>query len=110
MKLIIKQYLSSLKERSELDVILPSLLSQMGLNVFARPIRGTNEYGVDIAAVGKINQDKECVYLFSVKSGNLTRSTWHSGATDQTLRPSLESILDSYIPHRLPLNIKTNLS
>ncbi|MDT7458354.1 hypothetical protein [Citrobacter koseri] len=102
MKLIIKQYLSSLKERSELDVILPSLLSQMGLNVFARPIRGTNEYGVDIAAVGKINQDKECVYLFSVKSGNLTRSTWHSGATDQTLRPSLESILDSYIPHRLP--------
>ncbi|WP_039057970.1 hypothetical protein [Enterobacter sp. Bisph1] len=102
MKLIIKQYLSSLKERSELDIILPSLLSHMGLNVFARPIRGTNEYGVDIAAVGKINQDKECVYLFSVKSGNLTRSTWHSGTTDQTLRPSLESILDSYIPHRLP--------
>lgn len=102
MKLIIKQYLSTLKERSELDAILPSLLSHMGLNVFARPIRGANEYGVDVAAVGNINGGEERVYLFSVKSGNLTRSTWHSGTVEQSLRPSLESILDSYIPHRLP--------
>lgn len=101
MKLIIKQYLSSLKERGELDAILPDLLSQMGLVVYARPIRGANEYGVDIGAVGKIGDDVEKVYLFSVKSGNLTRSTWN-GSADQALRPSLESIIDSYIPHRLP--------
>ena len=101
MKLILKQYLASLKERSELDAILPDLLSQMGLNVYARPIRGANEYGVDVAAVGRIGNDVEKVYLFSVKSGNLTRSTWH-GSTDQALRPSLESIIDSYIPSRLP--------
>jgi hypothetical protein len=29
MKLIIKQYLSSLKERNELDVLLPDLLAMM---------------------------------------------------------------------------------
>lgn len=102
MKLIIKEYLANLKERNELDAMLPNLLSAMGLNVYARPIRGANEYGVDIAAVGKIDGGVEKVYLLSVKSGNLTRSMWQSNSTDQALRPSLESILDSYIPHRLP--------
>ncbi len=30
MKLILKQYLASLKERKELDAVLPDLLSSMG--------------------------------------------------------------------------------
>lgn len=101
MKLILKQYLVSLKERGELDVVLPDLLSQMGLNVFISPTRGVKEYGVDIAAVGSIDEDPEKVYLFSVKSGNLTRSTW-DGGSDQALRPSLNEIQDSFIPSRLP--------
>ncbi|UYG06680.1 hypothetical protein [Halomonas sp. M4R1S46] len=106
MKLILKQYLSGLKERSELDAILPCLLSQMGLNVFISPTRGVKEYGVDIAAVGKIGDAQEKVYLFSVKAGNLTRSTW-SGNTDQALRPSLDEILDAFIPSRIPPEHKT---
>ena len=48
MKLILKQYLASLKERAELDAILPDLLSSMGMNVFISPTRGVKEYGVDI--------------------------------------------------------------
>lgn len=40
MKLVIKEYLSSLNERDELDAILPDLLSQLGLTVFGKPIRG----------------------------------------------------------------------
>jgi hypothetical protein len=71
MKLIIKEYLASLKEREELDAILPDLLSQMGLNVFSRPTRGTRQSGVDVAAA--INDGIEKVYLFSIKSGDLTR-------------------------------------
>lgn len=55
MKLILKQYLSSLKEREELDALLPDLLSQMGLNVFSRPGRGTRQDGVDVAAFGSID-------------------------------------------------------
>lgn len=101
MKLILKQYLASLKERDELDAVLPDLLSQMGLNVFISPTRGFKEYGVDIAAVGKVDGDIEKVYLFSVKSGNLTRSTW-SGNTDQALRPSIDEIFDAFIPARMP--------
>jgi hypothetical protein len=101
MKLIIKQYLSSLRERDELDAILPDLLSQMGLNVISRPKRGTRQSGVDVAAVGKIDGEEEKVYLFSIKSGDLTRKTWNGEAV-QSLRPSLDEIVDSYIPTRLP--------
>ncbi|MFC1234425.1 hypothetical protein [Vibrio sp. F74] len=101
MKLILKQYLASLKERKELDAVLPDLLSSIGMNVFISPTRGVKEYGVDIAAVGRLTNEEERVYLFSVKSGNLTRDTWN-GSADQALRPSLDEIQDSFIPSRLP--------
>jgi hypothetical protein len=101
VKLIIKQYLASLKERDELDALLPDLLSQMGLNVFSRPGRGTRQEGVDVAAVGPIGDGPEKVYLFSVKAGDLSRKSWN-GDSVQALRPSLDEILDAYIPTRLP--------
>jgi len=105
MKLIIRQYLASLKERDELDALLPDLLSQMGLNVFSRPTRGTRQNGVDVAAVGSLNgAGPKKVYLFSIKSGNLTRSEWDS--SPQALRPSLNEIKDSYIPNCLPTEYK----
>src|SRR5690606_24175622 len=53
------------------------------------------------AAVGALNGDPEKVYLFSIKAGDLTRSSW-DGDGLQSLRPSLNEIRDSYIPHRLP--------
>ncbi|MFM2608109.1 hypothetical protein AAFX30_10840 [Vibrio chagasii] len=102
MKLILKQYLASLRERQELDAVLPDLLSSMGMNVFISPTRGVKEYGVDIAAVGQLqNDEEESVYLFSVKSGNLTRETW-SGQSNQSLLPSLQEILYGFIPTRIP--------
>ena len=101
MKLILRQYLANLRERKELDAILPDLLSQMGMNVFSRPSIGTRQFGVDIAAVGRIAEGPETVYLFSVKAGNLDRTTW-DGSSEQSLRPSLNEILDSYIPLILP--------
>ncbi len=52
MKLLVKEYLSALKERGELDVVLPDLLSEMGLHVFSRPAIGVRQNGVDLAAVG----------------------------------------------------------
>jgi hypothetical protein len=101
MKLILKQYLSSLKERDELDVLLPDLLSQMGLNVFSRPGRGTRQDGVDVAAVGSIDGGPEKIYLFSIKAGDLTRAAW-DGDSIQSLRPSLNEIRDAYLSNRLP--------
>lgn len=102
MKLIIQQYLASLKEREELDAILPDLLSQLGLNVYSTPGRGTRQDGVDVGAVGKLGDDsEEKVYLFSIKAGYLTRNDWDGDAL-QSLRPSLNEIVDAYIPNRLP--------
>lgn len=102
MKLIIKHYLASLRERGELDAVLPDLLSEMGLNVFSRPQRGTRQDGVDVAACGRVDCDDESVYLFSIKSGDLTRGDW-DGQSLQSLRPSLNEILDAYIVNRLPV-------
>lgn len=102
MKLIIREYLSSLKERGELDAVLPDLLSQLGLNVYSRPGRGTRQDGVDVGAVGSLDNGPEKVFLFSIKPGDLTRRDWSSDS-EQSLRPSLNQILDAYIPHRLPV-------
>ena len=102
MKLILKQYLSSLRERGELDAILPDLLSQLGLNVFSRPGRGTRQDGVDVGAVGSLDGGPERVDLFSIKPGDLTRKDWDGDAV-QSLRPSLHEIIDAYIPNRLPV-------
>ncbi len=101
MKLIIREYVASLKERNELDAILPDLLSEMGMVVYSRPGRGTRQDGVDVAAVGDLDGGGEKVYLFSIKAGDLTRKEW-DGDSVQSLRPSLNEILDSYIPNRIP--------
>lgn len=106
MKLIIREYLYALKEREELDAVLPDLLSELGLNVFSRPGRGTRQDGVDVAAVGSLDDGDEKVYLFSIKAGNLTRHTW-DGSGIQALRPSLNEIFDAYIPNRLPNEHRT---
>ncbi|MEJ1472357.1 MAG: hypothetical protein RPU59_15035 [Candidatus Sedimenticola sp. (ex Thyasira tokunagai)] len=100
MKLLIREYLASLRERNELDSLLPDLLSQMGLEVFSKPGTGSRQYGVDVAAYGKIGGEEEKVYLFSVKSGNIGRKDWNSGSP-QDLQPSLDDILTTYIPTHL---------
>lgn len=101
MKLIIREYLASLKERDELDALLPDLLSQMGLVVFSKPGRGTKQYGVDIAAFGSLNGEPSKVYLFSIKAGDLGRQDWCSGSP-QDLFPSIQQIIHTYIPTHLP--------
>lgn len=101
MKLVIKQYLESLKERGELDAVLPDLLSQMGLEVFLKPGIGARQFGVDVAAVGSIEGGEKKVYLFSIKSGDLGRKDWDSGGL-QDLRPSINEIIDVFIPTRIP--------
>ncbi len=101
MKLILKQYLASLRERGELDVVLPDLLSQLGLNVFSRPSRGPRQNGVDVGAVGAIAGGAKKVYLFTIKPGNISRQSW-ADTSMTALRPSIQDIVDAYVPSRLP--------
>lgn len=100
MRLVIREYLTSLRERGELDAVLPALLTELGFTVYSRPTVGTSQYGVDIAAVGEGHDGVRRVHLFSVKSGDLGRQDWNN--TPQSLRPSLDQILDHYIATRIP--------
>ncbi|CAN7358797.1 hypothetical protein [Rhizobium sp. LjRoot258] len=105
MKLLLKQYLASLNERDELDVVLPDIISEAGFNVISRPKRGTTQYGVDVVATGlNPKTGNKSLFLLSIKSGDLTRNEWASGK--QALRPSLEEILEVYIPHHVPQRLK----
>ena len=99
MKLIIKEYLSLLKESKELDSLIPELLLSMGHEVISRAKIGVRQYGVDVASVG-IEDGIEKVFLFTIKEGNLKRSDWDN-TSPQSVRPSLEEILDVYIPTHL---------
>ena len=102
MKLILRQYLSDLRERDELDAILPDLLSELGFNVLSTPSRGTRQSGVDVTAVGPDEDDggRQKLFLFTIKSGDLKRQNWDDG-TPQAVRQSLNEILDSYIKNRI---------
>ena len=98
MKIILKEYLASLKERGDLDKsVLPNLLSEIGLRVLNTPMIGTRQNGVDIAAVGKIKGEDEqrYLYLFCIKAGNISRSDWSTGI--QAVRPELDEIRDVYL-------------
>lgn len=99
MKLILREYLAALREREELDAILPDLLSELGYTVFSKPQRGTRQHGVDVGAVGDHNGERK-VFLFTIKPGDLTRQDWEGG--QQAVRPSLGEIEDIYIPNKVP--------
>ena len=100
MKLIFMEYLASLKERDELDVIMPDLLSEVGFTVISRPGIGTKQYGVDVAAIGAGPDGARTLFLLSIKPGDLRRSGWDAGV--QSLRSSLNQILDVYIGNHVP--------
>lgn len=106
MKFIIKEYLSELKESRELDAIIPELLLAMGINVFITPQLGVKQGGVDIAAIGKLPKEStDKVLLFVIKEKDITRCDWAKDGP-QEIRPSLQDVLDDYIPTRLPKEYK----
>jgi hypothetical protein len=96
MKLIIKDYLTMLKESKELDILLPDLLLEMGFDVTVRPAIGTRQHGVDVAAVNKKNRE---IYLFTIKRGDIDTRDWNT--TPQSVRQSLDEIKDVYIQNNL---------
>ena len=63
MKIIIQQYLSTLKESKELDAILPDLLLSMNFQPITKPQIGVRQHGVDLATIGK-DPEKNIQKLF----------------------------------------------
>lgn len=93
---IVREFFRGLKERKELDAILPELLTAMGYEVISRPMVGTRQYGADVAAIGIDEEDGlRKLFLFVIKQGDLTREEWEG--TPQAVRPSLNEIRDVYL-------------
>lgn len=97
MRLIISQFLRTLRERDEFDRLLPDLLLAMGYVPLAKPQTGVRQFGVDLAAVGKSSVDGvEEMLLLVIKQGDLGRRDWDSGEPT-SVRPSLNEVLDVYL-------------
>lgn len=95
MKLIIKEFLSQLRESGELDRLLPDLLARMKLIPISRAQVGVRQNGVDIAAVGKDRDGVKTLYLFVLKVGDLGRRDWDDGVN--AVRATLNQVQDSYL-------------
>lgn len=105
MKLIIREYLSLLKESEELDSLLSDLLFNMDIEPISKPQRGARQYGVDLAGVGIDPEDRvKKVFLFVIKQKNIDRSSWDTGS--QAVRPSLNEIFDVYLKTMLDASLK----
>jgi hypothetical protein len=90
VKLLLRDYLSLLRERGELDALLPDLLTQMGLTVTKVARRGESEQGKDIVAI-KQKDDQREVWILVVQQGDLTENRWQGPGA---MRMDAESALD----------------
>lgn len=102
MRLVIREYLSMLKESGELDALLPDLLFSMDIIPLSTAQVGVRQYGVDVAAIGSDPEDNGITKLFlvTIKRGDFSRKIWDDG-TPQAIRPSLNEIVDVYIPRQV---------
>ncbi|EIC27883.1 MULTISPECIES: hypothetical protein [Methylomicrobium] len=100
MKLVIAEYLRTLKERDELDRLLPDLLVEMGYVTVARPQTGNRQYGVDIAARGKNPETGiDELLLLVVKQGDIGRPEWDGNS--QAVYQSINDIFHVYLKSHL---------
>ncbi|MDP3423672.1 MAG: hypothetical protein Q8S32_07915 [Burkholderiaceae bacterium] len=96
MALVIAEYLRTLKERDELDRLLPDLLVEMGYVPITRPQTGNRQFGVDVAARGFNPETKQAeLLLLVIKQKDIGRTEWDSGV--QAVRPSLNEVFDVYL-------------
>lgn len=100
MKLLIREYLSMLKEAGELDSLLFDLLMNMKIIPLNRAESGGRQDGVDIPAIGIDPEDgKRKLFLFTAKCGDITRQEWD--AAPNGIRASLNEILEGYLRTRV---------
>lgn len=97
MRLIISQFLRTLRERDEFDRLLPDLLLAMGYVPLVKPQTGVRQHGVDLAVIGKSPIDgADEMLLLVIKQGDLGRRDWDNGEPT-SVRPSLNEVLDVYL-------------
>lgn len=100
IKLVLSHYLSGLRERNELDALLPELLLAMGHSVLSRPQVGVNQAGVDVVSTCLDASGRTVVYLFVIKFGDIGRDGFFGGK--QAVDPSIREASNTFIRNRLP--------
>jgi hypothetical protein len=88
-----------MKERGELDLLLPDLLGAMGHTVLTRPQRGTRQAGVDCLSEIQGESGPEA-FLFILKCGDVERAEFYS--SPQGVESSIREARTDYIRNRLP--------
>ncbi|EJB8472102.1 hypothetical protein MW376_002187 [Citrobacter freundii] len=104
IQLILSHYLAGLRERNELDALLPELLKAMGHSVLSRPQIGPAQAGVDVFSTLADADGVEEVYVFIIKFGNVGRADLYGGP--QSIDPSVREACNDFIRNRLPEQLK----
>lgn len=99
LQLVLQNYIGSLKERNELDALLPELLIAMGHSVLSRPQTGVPQAGVDILSSYTDPNGNEELYLFIIKFGDIRREDLFTG--QQAIEPSAREACTDFARNRL---------
>lgn len=105
IQLVLSHYLAGLRERGELDALLPELLKAMGHAVLSRPQIGVSQAGVDVVSVAKREDGETEVFLFVVKFGDVGRSDLY--ADKQSVAPSVREASSDFVRNRLPKALRS---
>jgi hypothetical protein len=90
MKLILRDYISTLKEENELEGLLNNILFLDNYKEIISPQKGIRQHGVDLSC-----KKNNISYLFVIKQGNIDRNTWNGNRN--SVRQSLDEIQDVYL-------------
>ena len=104
MRLVLSHYLESLRERDELDALLPELLVAMGHSVHSRPQIGVAQGGVDVLSSFPVRGVDKEAFLFIIKFGNVGREDLYTGK--QAIQPSVREACTDYVRTRLPQSLR----
>lgn len=99
INLVLSNYLAGLRERNELDALLPELLQAMGHSVLSRPQIGVNQAGVDVVSTCQNDEGNTVVYLFVIKFGDVGRDGFFGAKT--SVDSSIRQASNTFIRQRL---------
>lgn len=104
IQLVFSHYLAALRERDELDALLPELLKAMGHSVLSRPQIGVMQAGVDVVSTKEDDKGNVEVFLFVVKFGDVGRGDFYGGK--QAVDPSIREACNDFARNRLPEQLR----
>jgi hypothetical protein len=104
VQLVLSHYLAGLRERDELDALLPELLKAMGHSVISRAQIGVGQAGVDVVSTNTDESGNTEAFLFVIKFGDLGRDDFYGGK--QAVEPSVREASNDFVRNRLPEDLR----